>query len=777
MNQTSQDRIYYASCGRGMEPSLLQELKQLALCIEHEFPALIIFRAEATAFVHFACRTKIASRCGRILAADFEQSKVLTSDERIDRLFELGRSIDWQHELGGRDALFSVKASRNLALHEQITQSRLQSRFAVSDADGLGLPIRATLSERFTWIGLQASDADMSQRLSRHRGQAGLKENLAASIAYQSNIDPQTQLLLDPLCGSGSLLIEALAHCTNAQRSMPRTLCLGSWPDIRPEHWPDDKEIHTQPNQWPQAVGYDGDSGALRAAVQNLEAFQGWPGCERAKIHLERRELYMDWPLPKTNRAWLLLNPPYGDRLNHGQNMMFFYQGLGERMARYAHQHMARLGCWPGYTVVSRESELLDRLGLPYDIQVKLYNGSEPLFLRAGTVEPKQRKERSVLMPTLPAPEQAANAGQAKASDTNAGYDSALAHRLVKNLKRLKTVFQPMEQFEQTLPSEIQERLSLNPTGLSMAPLRLYRLYNADLPEYNCAIDIYEHCCYVQEYQAPSQIDPKKAAARLQRVKATLMAVLTLPPQRILIKTRQRQLGKQQYGVNRDNSIQVGALASWHTARHVFVMHEWAARFIVNLGDYIDTGLFLDHRRLRYLLYRLSANCHVLNLFSYTGSMSVHAGLGGALSTTSVDLSSRYCAWAEHNLALNGLSPSRHQVIRSDVFEYLQQNSHQFELIVIDPPSFSNSKKATDFIVQEHHGALIRASMRHLQAGGLLFFSCNLKRFELDESLVDDFKVQEISRVTQSVDFQTKTGKNAYGGHRCWLIQKDVKER
>ncbi|WP_252860004.1 ABC transporter ATP-binding protein, partial [Shigella sonnei] len=273
--------------------------------------------------------------------------------------------------------------------------------------------------------------------------------------------------------------------------------------------------------------------------------------------------------------------------------------------------------------------------------------------------------------------------------------------------------------------------------------IECYRLYDADLPEYNVAVDRYADWVVVQEYAPPKTIDAHKARQRLFDIIAATISVLGIAPNKLVLKTRERQKGKNQYQ-------KLGEKGEF------LEVTEYNAHLWVNLTDYLDTGLFLDHRIARRMLGQMSKGKDFLNLFSYTGSATVHAGLGGARSTTTVDMSRTYLEWAERNLRLNGLTGRAHRLIQADCLAWLREANEQFDLIFIDPPTFSNSKRMEDaFDVQRDHMALMKDLKRLLRAGGTIMFSNNKRGFRMDlDGLAKlGLKAQEITQKTLSQDF------------------------
>ncbi len=287
-----------------------------------------------------------------------------------------------------------------------------------------------------------------------------------------------------------------------------------------------------------------------------------------------------------------------------------------------------------------------------------------------------------------------------------------------------------------------------------------YRLYDADMPEYAVAVDVYESDkCYihVQEYQAPKSIDPDRARERLQDALGVIRDLFGLEEGQLFLKVRKQQKGASQYE-------KLGAGKCFHE------VIEAGHRFLVNFEDYLDTGLFLDHRITRGLVGELAPERHFLNLFAYTGSASVHAAAGGAAATLTVDMSKTYLDWARRNMELNGYSGSAHQYERADCLEWLQKalwQHRKFGLIFLDPPSFSTSSRMDGtFDVQRDHVALLKATSRLLEPDGVLIFSNNLRRFRMDCEALPELAVEDISRATLPPDFERNPKI-----HNCWKIQ------
>lgn len=282
-----------------------------------------------------------------------------------------------------------------------------------------------------------------------------------------------------------------------------------------------------------------------------------------------------------------------------------------------------------------------------------------------------------------------------------------------------------------------------------------YRLFDWDMPEFPLCIDVYDGHVHVAEYRTRHALDEDAHRDWLLSCMETVQVYFGLPPEQIFWKTRERQKGIQQYE-------KVGEKG------HFFTVQENGLNFRVNLSDYLDTGLFLDHRPTRQRVREEAAGKHVLNLFAYTGSFSVYACAGGALSTTTVDLSNTYLAWAKENFLANGMPLQRNEFIRADAKEWVKQASpRQYDLVVLDPPTLSRSKMAKSrFDLQLDHVDLIRNTMNRMKPGGVLYFSNNFRGFRFEPEQIPATHIEDITTQTIPDDFRNKKI------HACWRIVK-----
>ncbi|KMN82647.1 oxidoreductase [Chromobacterium sp. LK11] len=287
--------------------------------------------------------------------------------------------------------------------------------------------------------------------------------------------------------------------------------------------------------------------------------------------------------------------------------------------------------------------------------------------------------------------------------------------------------------------------------------LDAWRVYDKDVPQFPFAVDMYGERVHLQEYDTGWEMEDDAYRDWINAVVDSLCAVTGVAPAAVTLKNRRRQKGVSQY----EKAGQSG---------DDFVINEFGQRFIVNLDAYLDTGLFLDHRNTRKRVREEAAGKRFLNLFAYTGSFTVYAACGGAISSETVDMSNTYQDWSRRNFELNGLDLGKHQLVRADVFQYLEEAvdaGKQFDLIVMDPPTFSNSKKMRDILdVQRDHVWLIDYAMALLAPGGTLYFSNNLRSFTLDERLADDYQIRDISAQSVPEDFRNRAI------HQCWQISR-----
>jgi len=547
-------------------------------------------------------------------------------------------------------------------------------------------------------------------------GKAPLRETLAAAIVLRSGWQKGTPLV-DPMCGSGTLLIEAAQMEAQIAPQLYRLHWgFDFWQRHNQAAWEKVKEealalaeAEKQRENSPHFYGFDLDHCVLQKAKQNAK--------NAGVAHL------MQWQQgdvaaiknPSPNVAGTVIcNPPYGERLGTTPALIALYSVFGQRLKQ-------QFAGWNA-SIFSGEPSLLDCLRLRSHRQFKAKNG--PLDCVQKNYQIAERAEQSAVENVLEFD---------RTSSVSSEVAVDFANRLQKNIKKIEK-------------------------WAKQQGLDAYRLYDADLPEYNLAVDRYADHIVVQEYAAPKNIDENKARQRLlDAVNATLQ-VTGIETNKLILKVRQKQKGTNQY----EKLANKG---------EYFYVNEYGAKLWVNLTDYLDTGLFLDHRLTRKMLGEMAQGKDFLNLFAYTGSATVHAALGKAKSTTTVDMSNTYLNWAEQNLLLNDIEGKQHKLIQADCLQWLEKCDRQFDLIFVDPPTFSNSKRMEDsWDVQRDHIKLMTNLKRILRPNGTIVFSNNKRGFKMDFAKLEELGLSavEISHKTLPLDFERNKQI-----HNCWLVRAE----
>lgn len=557
-------------------------------------------------------------------------------------------------------------------------------------------------------IYLDAAGQSLHRRGYRQRTiEAPLKENLAAAMLMLANwpqFAREKKTLIDPMAGSGTILIEAAWMAGDMAPGLFRKkFGFHAWHKHQPDIWQqliqeaEERKIQGQ-QKIPPIYGFDLDPNAIQAMKINLRA-----AGMLDSVHISQGNA-LDFIIPPETASGLLItNPPYGQRLGTQTDTWDLYQQFGARLKKdFINWKIAVLGM---------DSLVGQSLGIqqdPHYQQYELYNGPLPCILHTAEILPLT---------------------SSSGKDLTAQVE-AFTNRLKKNEKKL-----------------VGWAKQLN--------ISCYRLYDRDLPDFALAIDRYQEWLHVQEFKAPKDIPEETARARLQAAMVAIKNTLNISSKNIFLKTRQRQIRHGQYE----------RLTHSRTSTKMHVVTEGNYQFLVNFIDHIDTGLFLDHRRLRELVGTLAKQKRFLNLYSYTGTATVYAAGGGALSTVSVDLSKTYQRWAQDNLAQNHLASSQHQMIVDDCQAWLKECQETFDLILLAPPTFSKSKRMQHSMdLQRDHPDLIRLAITRLSKEGILLFSVSGSRFKF--SYEDpQLEIREITQQTLPKDFEHSKS------HRVWRMQ------
>lgn len=731
------------TCPKGLESLLREEASTLGLQEAREHPAAVSGVADLEVGYRLCLWSRLANRVLLVLAR--------FPVENPQALYEGVSAVDWREHLDSSGTL-AVEFSGNgsgidnthfgaLKVKDAIVDQLRDSQGGRPGIDKLNPDVRVhlRLDRGQAVLSLDLSGHSLHQRGYRlQQGAAPLKENLAAAVLIRAGwprIAAEGGALADPMCGVGTFLVEAALMAADVAPNLKRERWgFSGWLGHVPALWSrllDEAQQRAAAGLAREPLwirGYEADPRLIQPARNNIEraGLANW-------VRVYQGELATFEPRTDRNQKGLVIcNPPYGERLGDEASLLYLYQHLGERLRQ------ACLGWEAG--VFTGAPELGKRMGLRSHKQYAMWNGALPCKLLLFRVAVEQ-----FVTGRKPSPAQDANADDAtaahpvKAQQIQAAVEPAeiarlseggqmFANRLAKNLKQLGK-------------------------WAKREAIECYRVYDADMPEYALAIDLYRDWVHVQEYAPPRTVDPAKAQARLLDALAAIPQTLQVSPDKVVIKRRERQSGTRQY--ERQGS----------EGRFMEVV-EGEVKLLVNLTDYLDTGLFLDHRPMRLRIAREAAGKRFLNLYCYTATASVHAAQGGARSTTSVDLSRTYLDWARRNLALNGYS-DKHQLVQSDVIDWLEQDRGVYDLIFIDPPTFSNSKRMEGvFDVQRDHVRLLDLAMARLAPGGTLYFSNNFRKFVLEPRLAERYAVEEITAQTLDEDFRRNERI-----HRAWRIQ------
>ncbi len=555
---------------------------------------------------------------------------------------------------------------------------------------------------------------------------APLKENLAAALIMRAQWPQKLkdkQAFVDPMCGSGTIIIEAALMAANIAPGLTRnTFGFQHWQGYNASQW---QALLAEAEQKKQIglmnitslTAYDANIHAIRATRLNIQK----AGLENY-VHVEKRDIREATPRKQTDMGLILVNPPYGQRLGNIKDLGELYFIMGKQFRKTFLNWNA--------SVFTDNLQLAKRIPLRAKKIHSFYNGALECKLLHFKIALEYFFDSNRKFKPLPA---------TRRSEGSKSFEN----RLKKNIKHF---------------SRWAKRENVT----------CYRIYDADIPEYSLAIDLYySDKLYVnlQEYEAPKTIDKKLAAYRLNEAINIVVEIFNLTEDQIFIKQRKQQKGSDQYEkLDGDDKTYV-------------IVNENQHQFYVNFSKYLDTGLFLDHRITRKMIQALAAGKRFLNLFCYTGSASIYAAKGGALSTTSVDMSNSYLDWTKRNFALNGLFDDVHQFIRADCIHWMRDQSQKFDLIFLDPPSFSNSKKMQKaFSVQHDQIPLIENALAMLSDNGILVFSNNLRDFKLE---VDAFDKKRMTRISiENISNQTipEDFKRNRKIHNCWKFTKHAKE-
>ncbi|KJF91377.1 bifunctional 23S rRNA (guanine(2069)-N(7))-methyltransferase RlmK/23S rRNA (guanine(2445)-N(2))-methyltransferase RlmL [Photobacterium leiognathi] len=704
---------YLAITSRGLENLLADELEQLGAQNIQVVHAGVRFKAEQATAYRCCLWTRISSRIIQVLS-EF--------NVRDDMDLYLGATaINWMNYFDSNTRIVvdfngTNREIRNSQYGAMKIKDAIVDRFTKADLrrpnidrERPDLRVHMRLSGEKGILGLDMAGSGLHQRGYRSEaGKAPLRETHAAALVIKSGWSPE-QPLLDPMCGSGTLLIEAAMMAAEIAPGLKRKRWgFESIKDFDKDAW---MEIHAEATvksrRGPAKVttkffGREMDRRVLAVARDNA----GRAGVKEL-IDFEYGDATQLVRPEGFETGVILCNPPYGERLGTTPELISLYKEFGNRLKLAFAGSVA--------AIYSSSNELLSCMRMRADKQFKLRNGALDCVLKtylitAGSVQKEEGQAEGVIVQEEVAPD--------------------FANRLKKNIAKLGK-------------------------WAKREGIECYRIYDADIPNYNAAIDKYKDYIIIQEYAAPKSVSEELARRRIMDILRATIEVTGVESNKVILKVRERQKGKSQY-------------QKLSSAERHMVVEEYGVELKVNLYDYLDTGLFLDHRITRRMLGKMAPGKDFLNLFSYTGSASVHVAVGGAKTTTTVDMSNTYLRWAQENMELNNQVGSQHEFIQADCLQWLQEVDDTFDLIFIDPPTFSNSKRMKQsFDIQRDHIMLMENLKRMLRPEGQIVFSNNKRHFKMDLDKLNELGLhaKNISDKTLPMDF----AKNKQI-HNCWII-------
>jgi 23S rRNA (guanine2445-N2)-methyltransferase / 23S rRNA (guanine2069-N7)-methyltransferase len=726
-----------ATSAFGLEAVVVRELANLGYDSRVIRPGRIWFGGDIAAVARANLWLRSADRVLVELAA-FEAAD-------FDALFETTRGLSWEEWIAAdaaipvrgrsqKSQLTSVPAVQR-TVKKAIVERLLSARPVISLPEtGPPVPVEISIVENVATLDLDTSGDGLHRRGYRTlTAAAQLRETLAAAIVQLSFWKPERPLV-DPFCGTGTIVIEAAMIGRRLAPGRNRTFAAESWgAKSQTSDWTAAREEARElalPCLPQRIIACDADAETLKLARHHAQL-----AGVADDIHFQQHEFS---ELSSSRQYGCVIgNPPYGLRMGSDEEVEALYRSMPDVLRR--------LKTWSHF-ILSARPDLEQLVGQEADKRRKLYNGRIPctLYQFFGPRPPRKRE----------------GVGSLLRLEASAREESRQSQKTPDPIGA-KPAFGGLHEEAARQASEFGNRLRKLARHLRRWPTKrgitCYRIYERDIPEVPLVVDRYEDALHIAEFDRPHDRTPAEHADWLDHMVRTAAEVLETPRELVFVKHRQRQRGTAQYE-RVDNR---GA---------VRVVHEGGLKFQVNLSDYVDTGFFLDHRITRSMVREAAAGTRFLNLFAYTGSFTAYAAAGGATETTSVDLSANYLEWAQENMRLNGFTAATNQFVRADSREFLDglNRERAFDLAVIDPPTFSNSKRLDeDWDVQRDHGGLLQQVLKVMRPGGTVFFSTNSRRFALDEQAFEGAAVREISKHTIPEDFRNKRI------HRCWRMVKN----
>lgn len=749
-----------AACAFGLEALVKRELIALGFQPRVEQPGRISFQGEWSdvAKTNLWLRTadRVLIEVMQFEAADF------------DALFETVKEFDWSQYLPV-DASFPVTGRSRLskltsvpAVQRSVKKAVVESMRRVHHTTELSeqgalYKIDVALLNDVATLTIDTTGPSLHKRGYRKlTGNAPIKETLAAALVDLSVWNPE-RTLVDPFCGTGTIPIEAALIGLNIAPGIERDFAFGEWNNVPQDLIESAREAAFQEQRTDiqlKIIGSDQDGEALEMARYHARK----AGVDE---HIRFQQKSFDEFNSKQLHGCMVTNPPYGERLEDTEKLLPLYRSIPTVFQRVPTWSLFVITNMPKFEAILQKSATRRR---------KLFNGRIECtyFQFLGPRPPRKTDPASAENETTVDSKKtndgvADEAGSNRAANgtANGTANGSATGNTKQQRPAVAPVFGGLSEKDKEQAGLFRSRLTKRAKHLRRWPTRrdihCFRLYERDIPEIPLVVDRYDNSLHITRYDRPHDRDRGRDAAWMQLMRETAANCLEIPLDNVHLKHRDHDV--QQYkkvdGQKKFQQVQ-----------------ERDLKFLVNLTDYVDTGLFLDHRNLRQMVREQAEGKDFLNLFAYTGSFTVYAASGAARSSTTVDLSKNYLDWAQKNMQLNGLAGNQHRFLAEDSIEFLtnavKDMKQRFDLAVVDPPTYSNSKRTeTDWDVQARHVELLNLVRRVIRPGGLIFFSSNFRRFKLDEENLGDFSIREISKQTVPEDFRNKRI------HRCWQLRCD----
>jgi 23S rRNA (guanine2445-N2)-methyltransferase / 23S rRNA (guanine2069-N7)-methyltransferase len=690
---------YVATCGAGLEDLVAGEVGLLGGTVTGTKPGAVSWRGSLETGYRLCLWSRFASRI-LLQIAELEAPDT-------DTLYREAGRLDWDEHLDPQNtfAVFCTLSESPIA-HSKYASLRIKDaivdqfrdrtgRRPSVDVARPGLRLNLHIQGSRAILAVDLAGDSLHRRGYRTAGvEAPMKETLAAAVVHLSGWSPAFSpdgILLDPMCGSGTILIEAaMMYGDTAPGLQRKTFGFMFWPRHDARLWERlvseavVREEEGLARPWPKIIGRDADPQAVAAARKNVRE----AGLED-RIEISHGQL-ADISRPAEN-GMVIVNPPYGERLSDREEVKFLYRCLGQTFRKELH------GWQVGFFASNPDFASIP--GIPWAKTYKLFNG--PIKCKLHCAVPERQEERESCLPRLH-----------PLSPGREGED--FANRLRKNCSSL-------------FPWAGQENITC------------FRIYDADLPEYRFSVDLYEEWVHVQEYRATGGAGAA-GQGRLQTALRVIRELFDIPHSRIFIKAGQKRREGQRKKSAGPKLHEVG---------------ESGCRYLVDFTDSSDPGLPLRYRSIRAMVGGMAHGKNFLNLFGGTGTATIAAITGGAATTITVDPSEQQLLRARCNMALNGYGGPLHGTVRQDCLRWLQESKGRYGLILAAPPSFPADRSlGKSFRVQQDHDRFLRLAMNRLTPDGMLFFVTDLNRFRMNPALAGEYEAMEITDRTIPRDFR-----------------------